>query len=107
MTGKLVRGCSALVLTVLVLAPSAVQAQPWCDCPGSSYAPCHYNFPLVWNFCAHLSFHRHVGSDPPPPFSSSYYVYQSHCPYADPAALLGFPSVAQRSKAAMEEVPAK
>jgi hypothetical protein len=107
MTGKLVRSCLALLLAGLLLAPAAVMAQPVCDCPGSSYAPCHYNFPLLWNVCAHLSFHWHRATEPPPPFSLSYYDYRSHCPYANPSALLGFASIVQRSKTAPEGVPAK
>ena len=107
MIRKLVRYCLAPVFAVLFLAPAAVMAQPVCDCPPSSYAPCHYNFPLMWNLCAHLSFHWHRVTEPPAPFSLSYYDYRSHCPYAEPAALLGFPSIVQRSKAAPEAVPAK
>jgi hypothetical protein len=98
MTRKLPVGCAALLLATYLLPAPAVRAQPVCDCPGSSYAPCHYNFSLLWSFCARLSFRRHAPAEMPPPFSASFAVYRSHCPYADPAALLGFPSMVQRSK---------
>lgn len=107
MTRKLVRCFVALVLASFILAPAAAVAEPVCDCPGSSYAPCHYNFPLLWNFCAYLSFHWHKVSEPPPPFTSSYYDYRSHCPYADPGALLGFPSITYRSLLSSGFGPAK
>lgn len=100
MTGKRMRWWTALVLVTGLLAPTAVQAEPWCDCPGSSYSPCHYNFPLAWRLGAHLHFHWHAAPEAPPPSSWSFYDYRSHCPYADPAVLLGFPSLTQRAKLA-------
>jgi hypothetical protein len=98
MTGKSTGCCAALVLAFQLLAPAVVQADPLGDCPCSSYSPCHYHFPLLWKLGAHLHFHWHAASEPPPPFSGSFYEYRSHCPYAEPAALLGFPSIIQRSK---------
>jgi hypothetical protein len=98
MIRKLISKYAALLLAAQLLAAPAVQAQPVCDCPGSSYAPCHYNFPLLWNLCAYFSFHWHAPADMPPPFSDSFYQYRSHCPYADPAALLGFPSITVRTR---------
>jgi hypothetical protein len=98
MTRKLPLGCAVLLFAAHLLTAPAAQAQPVCDCPGSSYSPCHYNFPLLWRFCACLSFRCHAPAEMPPPFSASFYVYRSHCPYAAPAALLGFPSMVQRAK---------
>ena len=97
MTLKRISWFAALVL---VLPPGAapVHAQSCDDCPGSSYAPCHYNFPLLWKACARISSHWHATPEPPPPFSTSTYEYHSHCPYAAPAALLGFSSLTQRAK---------
>src|SRR5260370_3804238 len=79
MTGKVVCWGAALVLAAELLVPAAVQAEPSCDCPGSSYSPCHYNFPLVSRFCAR--FHWHAAPHEPPPFSQSFYEHLSHCPY--------------------------
>ena len=98
MTGRLVCWWATCVLAAVLLIPAAVKAEPPCDCPGSGYSPCHYNFPLVSRFCAR--FHWHAAPEESPPFSQSFYEYRSHCPYAAPAALLGFPSLTQRSKLA-------
>jgi hypothetical protein len=98
MSGKFACWCGVLVFAVLILAPAAVQADPQADCPGSSYTPCHYNFPLLWKGCARLSSRWHATREAPPPFSTNYYEYRSHCPYAVPAVLLGFPSLVQRSR---------
>ena len=100
MTGKRIGWWAALVMAAELLVPAVVRADPLCDCPGSSYSPCHYNFPLLYNLCAHVHFHRHAAPEAPPPYSLSSYDYRSHCPYADPAALLGFSSLTQRSKLA-------
>lgn len=100
MTGKFICWCAALLLATQLLAATAIPVQAADDCPGSSYSPCHYNFPLLWRLCAHISGRWCAPAEMPPPFSDSYYDYRSHCPYADPAALSGFPSLTQRSKLA-------
>jgi hypothetical protein len=102
MCGTFVRWSAALVLAVAFLTPAALQADQPLECPGSSYAPCHYNFPLIWNFCARCRFRRHAVDEPPPPANMDYYEYRSHCPYAEPAALLGFASLTQRAKLAAQ-----
>ena len=105
MIGKNVSCISVLVIAVGLLAPALIRADPLCDCPGSSYSPCHYNFPLLWNLCSCIHFHRHAAPEAPPPFNDNYYDYRSHCPYAAPAVLSGVPSITQRSKLAAEASP--
>jgi hypothetical protein len=100
MFGKFTRLGAGLVVAVEILTPAICRADALCDCPGSSYAACHYNFPLLWNLCAHCRFRRHAEAEPPPPVNEYYYDYRSHCPYADPAVLAGFPSMTQRAKLA-------
>jgi len=100
MPGKWFGGWAALVLAVGLFVPAASRGDAPCDCPGSSYAPCHYNFPILWNLCAHLRFHWHAPPEAPPPYSDSFYEYHSHCPYVEPATQLGFPSFHLRSKLA-------
>jgi len=73
MTGKFVCSCAAVLLAVELLAPAVVWADPLDSCPGSSYSPCHYNFPLLWNLSAHHAFRWHAAPEPPPPYSGSYY----------------------------------
>jgi hypothetical protein len=93
---------AALVIAIGISTPGVIQADPLSDCPGSSYSPCHYNFPLIWNLCARCRSRRHADAGLPPPVNLSYYEYRSHCPYADPAALSGFPSLTQRAKLAAQ-----
>jgi hypothetical protein len=97
-----VNWCMAVAIAVEFLAPVAVRAEPARDCPGSSYAPCHYNFPLLWNLCGRHAFRRQAAMEAPPPFSVNYYEYRSHCPYVAPAALLGFPSMTERARLASD-----
>jgi hypothetical protein len=91
---------ATLVLAAGLFAPGAGRAESPSPCPGSSYSPCHYNFPLAWRLCAHVRSYWHSEPEAPPPFSQNVYEYRSHCPYVEPAALLGFPSLTQRSKLA-------
>ena len=98
MIGRRMGWWATFLFAAELLLPAAVLADAPCDCPGSSYAPCHYHFPLLWRFCAHVHFRWHAEPEAPPPYSESYYEYRSHCPYAAPAVLLGFPSLTQRSK---------
>jgi hypothetical protein len=97
---KRVRSWAALVLMAVLSVPTLVHADPPCACPASSYSPCHYNFPLAWRFCARVRQYLHGEAEAPPPYSDAFYEYRSHCPYTDPAALLGFASLVQRSKLA-------
>ena len=98
MTAKTIGRCAALVLALQFFTPALLHADSPCECPGSSYSPCHYNFPLPWRCCARIRSHWHSAVEGPPPVSNSYYEYRSHCPYAAPASQLGFPSIIQRSK---------
>jgi hypothetical protein len=100
MTGKQVRLRATLVLAAVLWVPTTLHADLPSDCPGSSYSPCHYNFPLAWRFCARVGQRWHAEPEGPPPYSENFYEYRSRCPYADPAALLGFSSLVQRSKLA-------
>ena len=103
MSGKRIGWWAAWVLVAELLVPVAARAEAPCDCPGGSYAPCHYNFPLLWRLSSHLHFHWNTTTEAPPPFSVSYYEFRSHCPYAYPTELLGFPSITLRGKAEARE----